>query len=41
MSGRSAFLALPRSEGVIHLFGIPGITELPIMHRLKEYPEAT
>ena len=41
MSGRSAFLALLMSEGVTHLFGNPGTTELPIMHALKEFPELT
>ena len=36
ISGRSAFLALLRDEGVTHLFGNPGTTELPIMHALTE-----
>jgi benzoylformate decarboxylase len=36
MSGRSAFLALLRDEGVTTLFGNPGTTELPIMHALTE-----
>ena len=31
MSGRAAFLALLADEGVTHLFGNPGTTELPIM----------
>ena len=39
MTGRSAFLALLRDEGVTHLFGNPGTTELPIMHALREFPE--
>src|SRR3981081_581641 len=39
--GRSAFLALLRDEGVTHLFGNPGTTELPIMHALKEHPDLT
>jgi benzoylformate decarboxylase len=39
--GRSAFLALLRDEGITHLFGNPGTTELPIMHALKEHPELT
>lgn len=41
MSGRSAFLALLKSEGITHLFGNPGTTELPIMHALKDHPELT
>ncbi|MCH9670815.1 MAG: thiamine pyrophosphate-binding protein [Gammaproteobacteria bacterium] len=36
ISGRSAFLALLRDEGVRTLFGNPGTTELPIMHALTE-----
>ncbi len=36
ISGRSAFLAVLRDEGVTHLFGNPGTTELPIMHALTE-----
>ena len=39
MTGRVAFLELLRSEGVTHLFGNPGTTELPIMHALKDVPE--
>lgn len=39
ISGRSAFLALLRSEGVSHLFGNPGTTELPIMHALSDEPD--
>lgn len=34
MPGREAFLRLLASEGVTHLFGNPGTTELPIMHAL-------
>ena len=41
MTGRSAFLALLKSEGVTHLFGNPGTTELPIMHALVDHPELT
>src|SRR5712692_6123849 len=41
MTGRSAFLALLEDEGVTHLFGNPGTTELPIMHALKEHPDLT
>jgi len=40
-TGRSAFLALLRDEGITHLFGNPGTTELPIMHALKEQPDLT
>jgi benzoylformate decarboxylase len=41
ITGRSAFLALLRDEGVTHLFGNPGTTELPIMHALKDHPDLT
>jgi benzoylformate decarboxylase len=41
ITGRSAFLALLKDEGVTHLFGNPGTTELPIMHALQEHPELT
>ena len=41
ITGRSAFLALLKDEGVTHLFGNPGTTELPIMHALKEHPDLT
>ena len=39
ISGRSAFLALLRDEGVDRLFGNPGTTELPIMHALRDEPD--
>ena len=39
--GRSAFLSLLKDEGVTHLFGNPGTTELPVMHALKEHPSLT
>jgi len=39
ISGRSAFLALLRDEGVTHMFGNPGTTELPIMHALTDEPD--
>ena len=39
ITGRSAFLAVLKDEGVTHLFGNPGTTELPIMHALKEHPD--
>jgi len=41
ITGRSAFLALLEDEGVTHLFGNPGTTELPIMHALKDHPDLT
>ncbi len=41
ITGRSAFLALLKDEGVTHLFGNPGTTELPIMHALAEHPDLT
>ena len=39
--GREAFLALLESEGVSHLFGNPGTTELPIMAALPDRPTLT
>ena len=39
ITGRSAFLAVLKDEGVTHLFGNPGTTELPIMHALAEHPD--
>jgi len=39
ITGRSAFLAVLKDEGVDTLFGNPGTTELPIMHALKEHPD--
>ena len=39
--GRDAFLALLESEGVSHLFGNPGTTELPIMAALPDRPAIT
>ncbi len=41
ITGRSAFLSILKDEGITHLFGNPGTTELPIMHALKEFPEIT
>jgi benzoylformate decarboxylase len=41
ITGRSAFLGLLKDEGVTHLFGNPGTTELPIMHALKDHPDLT
>jgi benzoylformate decarboxylase len=39
LSGRSAFLKLLIDEGVTHLFGNPGTTELPLMEVVPEFPE--
>jgi len=39
LTGRSAFLRMLIDEGVDHLFGNPGTTELPVMDALVEYPE--
>jgi len=41
ITGRSAFLAVLKDEGVTHLFGNPGTTELPIMHALADHPDLT
>jgi benzoylformate decarboxylase len=41
ITGRSAFLALLKDEGITHLFGNPGTTELPIMHALTDHPDLT
>ena len=41
ITGRSAFLSLLKDEGVTHLFGNPGTTELPIMDALTEHPDLT
>ncbi|MEN3363888.1 MAG: benzoylformate decarboxylase [Burkholderiales bacterium] len=39
MSGRAAFLQLLIDEGVTHLFGNPGTTELAIMEAVPQFPE--
>ena len=39
ISGGSAFLTLLKDEGVTHMFGNPGTTELPIMHAMSEHPD--
>lgn len=39
LSGGSAFLSLLKDEGITHLFGNPGTTELPIMHALKDHED--
>ncbi|MEM9027451.1 MAG: thiamine pyrophosphate-binding protein [Pseudomonadota bacterium] len=37
ITGRSAFLSLLKDEGISHLFGNPGTTELPIMDALPDH----
>ncbi|MBW6493709.1 MAG: hypothetical protein K0B16_03985 [Burkholderiaceae bacterium] len=37
-TGRAAFLQLLIDEGVTHLFGNPGTTELPIMEMVPQFP---
>ncbi len=39
ISGRRAFLQLLVDEGVTHLFGNPGTTELPIMEVVPEFAQ--
>ena len=39
ITGASAFLALLRDEGVTHMFGNPGTTELPIMDAMPDYTD--
>ncbi len=39
MTGRDAFLQLLIDEGVTHLFGNPGTTELAIMEAVPQFPE--
>ncbi|MGH8738573.1 MAG: thiamine pyrophosphate-binding protein [Burkholderiales bacterium] len=39
LTGRSAFLQLLLDEGVSHMFGNPGTTELPIMEVMPDYPQ--
>ena len=41
ITGRSAFIALLKDEGVTHMFGNPGTTELPIMDALTAHPDMT
>ena len=38
-TGRAAFLQLLVDEGVSHLFGNPGTTELPIMEAVPDFPQ--
>lgn len=39
ITGRAAFLELLTAEGITHLFGNPGTTELPIMDALSHHPQ--
>ena len=39
ITGRSAFLALLKDEGITHLFGNPGTTELPVMDAMPDHPD--
>jgi len=39
MTGGSIFLSLLKDEGVTHLFGNPGTTELPVMDALNDHPD--
>ncbi|MCZ6844285.1 MAG: thiamine pyrophosphate-binding protein, partial [Alphaproteobacteria bacterium] len=41
INGSSAFLGLLKDEGITHLFGNPGTTELPIMNALSGHPDLT
>ncbi len=41
ITGGSAFLSLLKDEGVTHMFGNPGTTELPIMHAMSDHPDLT
>ena len=40
-SGRAAFHELLKSDGITHLFGNPGTTQLPNLHALGGHPEIT
>ncbi|HKQ28409.1 MAG TPA: thiamine pyrophosphate-dependent enzyme [Burkholderiales bacterium] len=39
ITGRAAFLQLLVDEGITHLFGNPGTTELPIMEVVPDFPQ--
>ena len=41
LTGRAAFIKLLLDEGVTHLFGNPGTTELAIMEAVPQFPELT
>src|ERR1043166_7069835 len=38
-TGRNAFLQLLADEGITHLFGNPGTTELAIMEAVPQFPQ--
>ena len=40
-TGSRIFLSLLKDEGITHLFGNPGTTELPLMDALKDHPDLT
>ena len=39
IQGGDAFLSLLKDEGVTHMFGNPGTTELPVMDALSKQSE--
>jgi benzoylformate decarboxylase len=41
INGSEAFLSLLKDEGVTHVFGNPGTTELPIMNAMPNHPDLT
>ncbi len=41
IGGSRAFLSLLKDEGITHLFGNPGTTELPLMDALKDHTDLT
>ena len=41
INGSQAFLGLLKDEGVTHVFGNPGTTELPIMNAMPDHPDLT
>ncbi len=41
IKGSSAFLALLKENGITHMFGNPGTTELPIMDAMKDHTDLT
>ena len=41
IKGSSAFLQLLKENGITHVFGNPGTTELPIMDAMKDHPDLT
>ncbi|NKB47775.1 MAG: thiamine pyrophosphate-binding protein [Alphaproteobacteria bacterium] len=41
INGSTAFLGLLQDEGVTHMFGNPGTTELPIMNAMPDHPDLT